>query len=240
MARKEEIRCEEGLPAWLATFADMMSLLLCFFVLLLSFANQDLENFKMLLGSIKDAFGVQREKKIDEAAFSSKQYDRPGMDMSRQARVDLKLTMQLRDLMGQDTEMRKATGVQAEEDGVLVRVDTGYLFEPGSLKFTPDAAAVLDRIVATLKDYTFHCVIRGHSDDNPEHGSPYPSNWELSAARAAHVLRYLADNGGISPLRLKAVGYADSRPLVPNNTEVNRIRNRRVEFFFHRPNTLSW
>jgi chemotaxis protein MotB len=93
---------------------------------------------------------------------------------------------------------------------------------------------------SNLREYTFHCVIRGHSDDNPEKGSSYPSNWELSAARAAAVLRYLVEKGEISPLRLKAVGYADTRPMVPNNSQENRVRNRRVEFFFHRPSALSW
>lgn len=82
--------------------------------------------------------------------------------------------------------------------------------------------------------------MRGHTDDIPVRSAKYPSNWELSAARAAAALRYIVEKGGINPSRLKAVGYAGTRPLVPNTSEANRAINRRVEFYFHRPRVEGW
>ena len=98
---------------------------------------------------------------------------------------------------------------------------------------------MLKHIIDILKKHNYKVVVRGHTDDLPIRSEIFPSNWELSAARAAATLRYLAGQG-ISPSRMKAVGYADTRPIVPNNTKDNRALNRRVEFYFHRPGVESW
>ena len=231
---------EEGLPPWLATFADMMSLLLCFFVLLLSFANQDLANFRTLMGSIKDAFGVQTERKeADYAAFSPTAVERKGLEMSSDQKEMVDLVMNLRAIIEEDSELKRSSGAYAEQEGVVVRVESGYLFETGEAVLKPGSEKVLDQVIKTLKEHNFGCVIRGHTDDREQTSSLYPSGWELSAARAAAALRYIVSQG-ISPLHLKAVGYADTRPLVPNDTPEDRAKNRRVEFFIHHPEKKLW
>jgi len=232
---------EEGLPPWMATFADLVTLLMCFFVLLLSFANQDLANFRTLMGSIKDAFGVQTERpEATFAAYSPTRLEKKGVKLDQNQKVVLDLTMQLRALIEEDTELKKSAGVTAEREGVLVRVESAFLFDAGKAELKPNAEAVLSRVLSILKEYNFNCVIRGHTSDQEGDSGTYPSNWELSAARAAATLRYLVNKGGIDARRLKAVGYAGTRPLVPNDREKDRMRNRRVEFLLHRPETQTW
>ncbi|MFK4763722.1 OmpA family protein [Desulfobaculum sp. SPO524] len=239
--RKDEEPQEEGLPAWLATFADMMTLLLCFFVLMLSFANQDLANFRTLMGSIRDAFGVQQKRpEATFAAYSPTRLESKGVKLNQEQRVVLDLTMQLRAMIEDDTELKRSTGVTAEREGVLVRVETAFLFAPGKAELRPGAEKMLENVLKIMKEYNFNCVIRGHTDDREEAGSIYPSNWELSSARAAAALRWLVEKGGVAPRRLKAVGYAGTRPLVPNDRAEDRARNRRVEFLLHRPDNEAW
>lgn len=239
--KDEEPEVEEGLPAWMATFADMMTLLLCFFVLLLSFANQDISNFRTLMGSIKEAFGVQTERPEDTfAAYSPTRLESKGVKLNQKEREVLDMTMKLRAMVEEDTELKRSTGVTADREGVLVRIDSSFLFESGSAVLAADAPRILAKVLDLLKEYKFNCVIRGHTDDQEHSGSLYPSNWELSSARAAATLRWLVEEGGINPQQLKAVGYADTRPLVPNDNEKDRRQNRRVEFLLYRHGSAKW
>lgn len=241
MAKKFVPPPDEGLPPWLATFADLVTLLMCFFVLLLSFANQDVAKFRTLMGSVKDAFGVQTERpEATHAAYSPTRLEKKGVNLNQEQKVVLDLTMQLRALIEEDTELKRSTGVSAEREGVLVRVEAAYLFKEGEAKLSAEAPKVLANVLKILSEYNFNCVIRGHTADVDTGTGIYPSNWELSAARAAAALRYLVEQGGIDPRRLKAVGYAGTRPLVPNDKEVDRVRNRRVEFLLHRPEMETW
>ncbi|MBT8764198.1 flagellar motor protein MotB [Desulfohalobiaceae bacterium Ax17] len=239
--KQEECKCEEGLPGWLATFADLMSLLLTFFVLLLSFANMDIQKFQDMLGSIKDAFGVQvQRKQADYIAFSPSQFERKDISLDQNARLLLGMVLRIKAMLDEDRVLKKNVDVTPDDQGVLIRVNSGLMFEPGSAKLKPEAAKVLERVIKILKEYNFDLIVRGHTDDRPVRSGKYPSNWELSAARAAAALRYIVEKGGINPSRLKAVGYADTRPLVPNNSESNRAINRRVEFYYHRPKVEGW
>lgn len=241
MAKKFVPPPEEGLPPWLATFADLVTLLMCFFVLLLSFANQDAAKFRTLMGSIKDAFGVQTERpEATFAAYSPTRLEKKGVNLNQEQKVVLDLTMQLRALVEQDNELKRSTGVSAEREGVMVRVEAAYLFKAGEAILSPEAPKLLANVLKVLHEYNFDCVISGHTADVDTGAGIYPSNWELSAARAVSALRYLVEQGNIDPRRLKAVGYAGTRPLVPNDKDVDRDRNRRVEFLFHRPETETW
>lgn len=227
----------EGAPEWMTTFADMVTLLLCFFVLLLSFANQDVEKFRDMLGSVQDAFGVQKERPQDvHIAYSPSLADRKDLNLKAEQRKQLVMSQMIRDMVDKDPAIKKQVQVNAENGGVLFRASGRLVFEPGTTKFAPDAYKVLDKVIRVLKEHTYDLIVEGHTSTKPESkNSLYPSNWELSAARAAAALRYIMDKGGIPASRLKAVGYAGSRPLVPNDSLENMNRNRRVEFFFRPP-----
>ncbi len=234
--------CEEGLPLWMATFGDMMSLLLCFFVLLLSFANQDITKFRTLMGSIQNAFGVQTKRPDAEfAAFSPSRFERKDVELSEDNRVLLGMVLQLKKLVVDDPELKETSEIASDDQGVVMRVPNGLVFEQGKAIIKPDAAKVLDKVIAFLKEHNFDLVVRGHTDDRLASKDPsFPSNWELTSARAGAALHYIIQKGGIQPSRLKAVGYADSQPLVPNTSDANRFMNNRIEFYFHRPNISSW
>ncbi|PIE68963.1 MAG: flagellar motor protein MotB [Deltaproteobacteria bacterium] len=234
--RCEEEVCEEGLPAWLATFADLMSLLLTFFVLLLSFANMDIQKFQDMMGSVKDAFGVQLKRKQDTyIAFSPSKYERDGIPMNRENREVLGLNLAMQSALQEDENLKKNVDLKPDDSGLLMRISSGVMFKPGSAVLTPEAAPVLDKVIAILTDRHFDLVVRGHTDDTLVSSSHYPSNWELSSARAAAAVRYILEHSSISPFRIKAVGYADTRPLLPNTSNTNRKTNRRVEFYFKHP-----
>ncbi|WP_320172026.1 OmpA family protein [Maridesulfovibrio sp.] len=232
---------EEGLPPWMATFADMVTLLLCFFVLLLSFANNDVAKFKELLGSIRDAFGVTVERReADNLALVPSDLKRKEIKMDSNDKRLLGLVLRIKALINEDDATRKSTGVKADQDGVLVSTDTASLFQPGTAQLKPGATKVLDKVISIMKDHNYNLVVRGHTDNQETPSRKYPTNWELSSARAASALRYIIEKGGIEPKRLKAVGYADTQPLVKNDTEENRRKNRRVEFYFHKPARDTW
>jgi len=239
--KADDTKCPEGLPPWLATFADMMSLLLCFFVLLLSFANQDVSKFRSLMGSIKEAFGVQiKRPEAEFAAFSPSRYEREGVKLEQENKVLLNMVLQLKSLNIENEDLKASAKITTDDQGVIMRIPNELIFDDGAVTLKPGSEVVLQNVIKILKEYNFNLVVRGHTDDTASAANLYPSNWELSSARAASALRFLVEKGEVAPTRLKAVGYADSQPLVPNNTNQNREMNRRTEFYFHRPEVQSW
>lgn len=239
--KQDDPPCEEGLPPWMATFADMMSLLLCFFVLLLSFAQQDANKFKTLMGSIKEAFGVQiKRKEAPFAAFSPSDFERKEVELDQENKELLGMVLEIKNFVLQDPDLKKTAKITTDDAGVIIRVPTSTIFEPDSAKPLPDAANKLATVIRIMKERNLNLVVRCHTSDNVIQNSLYPTNWELSSARAATTLRILMQAGGIAPSRMKAVGYADSQPLLPNNTDENRAVNSRMEFYFHTPSVQSW
>ncbi|WP_051249562.1 OmpA/MotB family protein [Maridesulfovibrio zosterae] len=225
---------EEGLPPWMATFADMVTLLLCFFVLLLSFSNQDIANFESMKGSMREAFGVQFEDKgAKNMAFSSSPYAESSV--KAKAKKDLKaLEVDIRAFITAG-KVQKLMAVNSDQQGVLVRVPSRAIFKPGTADINPQSAHLLDKVASIMKKKKFNLVVRGHTDDRATNNNIYSSNWELSAARAASCLRYILKKSGVSSHRMKAVGYAGTKPLVPNTSNRNRAINRRVEFYYQPP-----
>ncbi len=240
----EEPPGDEGLPAWMATFADLVTLLLCFFVLLLSFAEQSEEKFRDALGSLKGAFGVREIRAVSEdmALFNTSPTAKNlAASISHDERLLLGVVMRIKSLMEEEPdEVKEGTGVTADRDGVIFSANSASLFKSGSADLSPEASRILDKVILVLKDYKLSLVVRGHTDNKSIATKRYPSNWELSAARAAVALDYILDKGGIEISRAKAVGYADTRPAVPNDTDANRMKNQRVEFYLHMPQRDAW
>ncbi|WP_320006448.1 OmpA family protein [Maridesulfovibrio sp.] len=225
---------EEGLPPWMATFADMVTLLLCFFVLLLSFANQDIANFETLKGSMRDAFGVQTQDKTGKHMAFSKSPNEASSASPKAKKNMEALEVDIRAFIAAG-KLQKLMSVNTDQQGVLVRVPTRAIFLPGTATINPKAVKLLDKVVGIMKKKNFNLVVRGHTDDRATKNNIYSSNWELSAARAASCLRYILEKSGVSSKRVKAVGYAGTKPLVPNTSNRNRAINRRVEFYYQPP-----
>ena len=112
---------------------------------------------------------------------------------------------------------------------VVSIVAEGVLFDAGSAEIKPEGRIILDDISKTLAALPNQLSIEGHTDTSPISTGQFPSNWELSTSRASTVLRYLASQHNIGQKRLQAAGYADQRPVAPNDTDTGRAQNRRVD-----------
>ena len=120
-------------------------------------------------------------------------------------------------------------GVTYTEEGVVITLENTILFESAVAEINPGAFPVLDKIAAIIKKTSKPIRVEGHTDDDPIHTEMFPSNWELSTARAVNVVKYFVESGKISPERLSAVGYGEAKPVLPNDTAEHKARNRRVE-----------
>ena len=234
---------------WLVTYADLMTLLLSFFVLLFSISSMDLQKFKQAVASIQISLGehtppvglielIPKPRSIMEPASERLRTERiSGLHQSHRKIIlenviGFKSKNIFRDVQSfiQKRDMSDNIAVSIEQSKVVIRITGRVLFESGWAILNPSAKLVLDDIIEIINRYPEYVVrIEGHTDDIPISTKHFASNWELSAVRATTVLRYLVERG-ISPRRLTATGYGELVPLVPNTTEHNRSCNRRVEF----------
>jgi chemotaxis protein MotB len=225
-----------GEAAWMATFADMMTLLLTFFVLLISFANMDVVKFRMMLGSVNNAMGVKYPHPGQIPAVSTSAVQLSETEGS--SRLDiLQENFSILNAIRQSIQDANLDGlVEAElsERGVIVRVKGQVLFDLGDATLRPDGTTILDSIGQLSETFRTQLMIEGHTDGLPVSTSQFPSNWELSAARAIAAMRYFVDRQLVPADRIGVAGYADRRPIAPNDTPENRARNRRIEFVFIR------
>jgi chemotaxis protein MotB len=219
-------------PGWITTFADLMSLLLCFFVLMLSFSETDRQLFKVLSGSLREAFGVQREHRV---------WDMPkGMNIISNEFKDPKFLAEelAKEIRSAIRMAPGASGVAEIEEGELsvkVTLPGHVLFDLGSAKLRDPALPILDELRGVIGQTPNRIIVTGHTDDLPIQTAQFPSNWELSAARAGSVIRHFLSKGEIDATRFLAVGMADTLPRKPNDSSVNRAQNRRVEIAFQKP-----
>lgn len=241
----EDHVCEEGAPAWLATMGDLMSLLLVFFVLMLSFANMDKQLFMEAMGSIQQALGVIEEnpgqfsvQSTSMIEWSEKKstpfVDVMELDSANEApTMDQQIMQKVQQAIAENN-LSRIVDAESSERGVIVRVKGGALFKPGSDKLLPVSYVFLDEVIRITEEFPYELSIEGHTDDSPINTPRFPTNWHLAAARSIAVLRYMIDAGDIDPSRVAASGYGSTRPLVPNDSEESRSVNRRVEFVYKR------
>ncbi len=224
-----------GAPAWMATFGDLMSLLLTFFVLLLSFANMDVMKFQGMVGSMREAFGVKYQDPGMHVGLTSsltQMFDREAISNETPNENDqllhkLKKLVERHHLAGQ---VEVTTG----KDGITMRVEGDMIFAPGSVDVSPAAFIFLDEMAAIMNGLPFDVTVEGHTDDRLAGAALANSNWQLSSMRAANTVEYLTTAGGVNPQRMSARGFASAKPLSPNTTAKGRRRNRRVEFVYHK------
>ncbi len=229
----------------MATFADMMSLLLCFFVLLLSFANTDVIKFKEVLGSVKEALGVPVPKSGTWAVRSNNMIEISPSETSSQVVIEVPVPqpgkdpedIRLREKVEKFIEDRRLSGIVEAipgDRGVTIRVKGTLMFNPASDGLRMGSTPVLEEIADLAAAYDYNIAVEGHTDDVPIKTGRFPSNWELSSARAVAGLRYLLDTGKLDPSRGSATGYAHTRPVATGNSAQARALNRRLEFVFYR------
>jgi len=236
VAKKE--KCEDcpASEAWIVSWADMMSLLLVFFMVLYAMANTDLKNFATVAASLRQAFnnvGVNPTSALigNNGATSSQA-------MSVAPIFPKMLPPRQRDFVQVSAEMAvlaKQLDVGGEIDvnmtleGLIISLSNELAFKSGSAELRPEAFPVLDKVAEFLQNSDNTIRVEGNTDDIPPNDPLYPTNWDLSVARAVSIVRYLAEDGGIAPNRLTAAGNAEFNPVVPNTNRNNRRRNRRAD-----------
>ena len=205
-AKKEEPAQEE----WLTTFADMMTLLMTFFVLLFSMSTIDpvkLQQFGESVGT-KKAQSQNKEKLVSLS------------DVSRDMQKLIK-----------QEQLSSMVQVSMSSRGVTMGIASDLAFGVGSADLSPQIMDFLVKLVPTMKSAKYNIAVEGHTDNVPMRSAQFPSNWELSAARASAVIRFLTENG-VQSDKLQAIGYADTRPIAENSTSAGRAKNRRVDITF--------
>ncbi|CAM2067085.1 OmpA family protein [Sulfidibacter corallicola] len=229
----EPCKCEAGAPRWVVTFGDMMSLLLCFFVLLLSFSTTDVIKYRELTGSLKDAFGMVRSEPETQI---------PAADniVATQLEIPLSLTM-LVTVRAKAVRMENSNSeleMEAGADWVRIKVDGDALFESGQYTIKPGAGSILDGVGDIINEFQGTVMIEGHTDsDAPtsvrfQNKEGYLGNYDLGSLRAISVLDYLVRRKNVDRSMLVPVSFGDSKPRETNDLPEGRARNRRVEFEF--------
>jgi len=351
MAEEECVceECESGAPAWMATFADLMSLLMCFFVLLLSFSEMDAEKYKQVAGSMKFAFGVQKLIKAEDVPkgtsiiaqeFSpgipqptifqvinqvtvndalklvkqsegEKESNPDSTDSAQSSEMSEKLSEALQKALAETMSEEALQALSKEElqalkearlevikesnegllseselealkiaeyeekqraltqeaienalgavsesirelatmmmhalqdeieagsldlvieaNAVRIRIRESDSFPSGSADLQPQFHPILEKLGRVLKRSNSQVIVAGHTDNIPIKTANFPSNWVLSASRAASVVHYLAQLNTIEEDKMEIRAYADTQPIVDNSTKENRAQNRRVE-----------
>ena len=223
--------------SWIVTYADLITLMLTFFILLYSMSSLELERFKYVMHSIQGSLGTTPVMTLDETAtdtlFTDHEQILAGTSevLANQRRKDM--LKEIQDFIEQ-AGLKENIEVTLFQSKIVIRIKDRFFFESGESAMNHAAVPILDKIVDIFVAYPeFSIDIAGHTDDRPISTPEFPSNWELSTIRATSVLRILI-NDGIDPKRLTATGYADVMPLVENDSPENRSKNRRVEFILEK------
>ena len=209
----------------MTTFNDLMTLLMVFFVLLFAMGNLDPEKFKTFQNQLQSGLGVMQAGTNAGDGIPS--------DRQRVTTPDQSPPEALPQAAGSENfqALSRTQGLEAEytPKGIRITLSDALLFDSGSARLTESGLRLLDRIGTVIKPMQRQVRVEGHTDDRPIATTRYPSNWELSAARAIGVVNYFIDQTGIPASLLSAAGYGAFRPRAANDNETHRAANRRVE-----------
>lgn len=227
-----------GMMRWLITYADLITLLMVFFVMMFAMAEVDKQKYARLALSLRTAFGGSGLVNLPAEApqgveTESRGWQRtiPDLDAGEGAageEGDAGLAELGRRILA-ELEPYGRFHVFLTERGLVISLTGSALFDTGKAVIRPDSRRVLDVIARHIRDIPNDVSVEGSADDRPIRTAEFPSNWELSARRATEVVRYFVERHGIDPGRFIAVGYAEERPLFDNSTDEGRARNRRVD-----------
>jgi len=218
----------------MATFSDMMSLLLTFFVLLLSMANFEPTKFALTVQSLQGAFGVLESFPTVPIHPVVKIPKKTGDEQKR--KQSLEDARKIKEVI-EAKQMEEAVKVEMTEKGMAILLRDPVGFSSGSADLKEQGKEILGDLGEIIKSNpNLNIRVEGHTDDVPISGK-YASNWELSSARSLSVVKLLSEKTGITPANMSAVGYGEFRPMVPNTSEQNRALNRRIKIFVDYINT---
>jgi len=230
---------DPGAPRWVVTFGDLMSLLLCFFVLLLSFSEMDRALYKQVAGSLEKAFGVQRKTRTMEPpkgiSMIAKDFNQELVPVHEKEEF---VATQVMEAIGQELkksgrlekeDIKRLIQVEAGDNEVTIRLMGESTFDSGKAEIRKQLKPILTQVAKVLKETKGDIVIAGHTDNVPVKSGRFESNLDLSIARAASVAKFFLYRVKIDPKRISTMGFGKYRPIETNETAQGRQKNRRVE-----------
>jgi chemotaxis protein MotB len=255
----EEHEEHENEERWLVSFADMMTLLFCLFMVLFAISSVNTSKFEALQQSLQDAFsgrvltGGKAVMKTNTDTTTTKaiaptltplqtlqQQDDSQDESAAKEEQDFQALKRRIDKLAKEAGLKGRVKTTVRRRGLIIQLLTDKVFfDSGQAVIKPGAMHVVDKIGDVVRDERRHpVVVEGHTDSQPIGGAQYPSNWELSGARAAAVVREFAADGVLTR-RMSFSGYAAQEPVATNTTSAGRSRNRRVEIVLSRIHTST-
>ena len=222
---------------WLVSYADFVTLLLAFFVTMYAITRLDSEKMHLAQESINRALsapvflgGFPVDSGLDKTTASGISGDLVGATLVHappSSQIE-EVTKTVRGVLKEQLE-KEEVRLLHNERGLVLRLPEFLLFDSGQAQLRPEAMPMLTKLADILKRIPNQLIIEGHTDNRPIHTPQFPSNWELSTARAAALVRYLVEEQNLEPARLGAAGYGEYRTVADNHDEKGRQANRRVE-----------
>jgi len=255
MAKRRQEDPPKGSPAWMATFSDLMNLLLCFFVLLFSMSTVDAQKFELIAASFSNTFsifsaggqaigegmmisnGVSQLNSLDNYINSTGKASESEQEIpdaleeyeKEQLAAAEELAEKVEESLAEEG-MQDVVGVEFNSQYVQLTMNGALLFDSGDAELKKDSEAMMAQIARILERYAEGIIeVEGHTDNVPMNGFKYSDNDELSSARAISVFRYLIENTDIEPSDIKHSGRGEYVPIADNSTTEGRALNRRVE-----------
>jgi len=246
MDKKPE-ECKGGAPEWMVTYGDLVTLLMCFFVLLFAFSEIDAQKFEAVMQSFSGSAGILESGKAlseDQLVFDASPENTvtpEAINAEKQERIKEQLEAALQELEQafEGEEFGADIEVEISENRLIIRLTNNVLFDSASADIKPEALNILETIGEILKGELFTTStfeIEGHTDNVPINTERYPSNWHLSSARSASVIQYFHEGLGFEYERFKIGAYGEYKPIDTNTTASGRANNRRVEIIIEQFN----
>jgi chemotaxis protein MotB len=229
MRRRKKPEEHDNLERWLITYADLITLLLAFFIMMYTFSKQDTQKYREVTGHLKTIFTGGSPAGSHGSVPASAPFDVFLAPPGSTEDVKKRLEQEIEKVEGNGDEIKKKISVISDERGIVIRILDEAFFDPGKADLRQGAKKTLDRIAPVISTVNNPVRVEGHTDNIPIGTPEFRSNWELSVRRATEVIRYLIEKHDLSPRRISAVGYAEYHPIAPNTTPENRSRNRRIE-----------
>lgn len=232
----------KGAPKWMVTFSDLMTLILVFFILLFSMSVVDANRFEAIAESFQERAIFDFYPSL--IPFDNPAEDRDVRDDPFDADVDPfeshmqmdeeEISEQLDDLLMEvnefieENDLTENISATRDDRGVVLVLQEQALFETAQAEILPQAEPFLEKVGTLVSTIPNTVKVEGHTDSRPINTFQFPSNWELSGARASSVIRFVLNNFDVDERRFLAVGYGETRPVAPNTTPDNLQQNRRV------------
>ncbi|WP_416151516.1 flagellar motor protein MotS [Salipaludibacillus sp. HK11] len=242
MNRRRQSREEKGAPKWMVTFSDMMTLILVFFILLFSMSVVDAQKFQAIADSFQDraVFDfypsiIPFDNPAEDREIKEDPFEQEADPFESFIEMDEdEISEQLDELLEEVTEyletndLTEQISASRDDRGVVLVLQEQALFESARAEIIDEAEPFLGKVGELLSTIPNMVKVEGHTDSRPISTRQFPSNWELSGARASSVIRFLIDDKDLEAGRFLAVGYGDTRPVAPNTSADNLQQNRRV------------